>query len=194
MVNYGLGKIYKIINDITNDIYVGSTCETLSKRMTKHREKIKYCPERLFYKFVREIGGWEHFKIIMIEDYPCNRKEELFKREQYHKDLLKPTLNKNNAFTSETEKKEYQKNYQNTEEYKKGRKIYYEKNKETRKEYRLKNREKLKKYFSELNQRPERKEYRIQKIQCACGCIISRGCKARHEKTKKHIKLIEIQD
>ena len=38
MVNYQLGKIYKIVCNKTGLIYVGSTCEpTLARRLVKHK-------------------------------------------------------------------------------------------------------------------------------------------------------------
>lgn len=45
---------------------------------------------------MREIG-FEHFKIELVERYPCNSKEELNIREQYYLDLHKPKLNEFNA-------------------------------------------------------------------------------------------------
>lgn len=37
MVNYQLGKIYKIVDLDSNQCYTGSTCEpTLAKRLAKH--------------------------------------------------------------------------------------------------------------------------------------------------------------
>ena len=41
MVNYANGKIYKIISDNDDRIYIGSTCEGLSRRMTHHRAESK---------------------------------------------------------------------------------------------------------------------------------------------------------
>ena len=40
-MNYAKGKIYKIANDIDDEIYVGSTCQSLSKRMGIHRQNAK---------------------------------------------------------------------------------------------------------------------------------------------------------
>ena len=39
MSDYTKGKIYKITNDFNNDIYVGSTCDTLVKRFSNHKRK-----------------------------------------------------------------------------------------------------------------------------------------------------------
>ena len=37
MVNYQIGKIYKIVCNITDECYIGSTCEpTLAMRLSKH--------------------------------------------------------------------------------------------------------------------------------------------------------------
>ena len=36
MPDYGRGKIYKICNTITDDIYIGATTLTLSERMQRH--------------------------------------------------------------------------------------------------------------------------------------------------------------
>ena len=42
MVNYQLGKIYKIVCNITNECYVGSTTQpTLAMRLTKHVSECK---------------------------------------------------------------------------------------------------------------------------------------------------------
>ena len=45
MVNYQLGKIYKIVDLSTEECYIGSTCQpTLAKRLAKHVSDYKqYC-------------------------------------------------------------------------------------------------------------------------------------------------------
>ena len=42
--NYSLGKIYKLVSDETDDIYIGSTCQRLlSKRLGQHRDHYNKC-------------------------------------------------------------------------------------------------------------------------------------------------------
>ena len=42
MVNYQLGKIYKIVDNTNGNIYIGSTCEKyLSNRLSGHQSKYK---------------------------------------------------------------------------------------------------------------------------------------------------------
>ena len=78
---YQDGKICAVRNDVTDDIYIGSTTTALSKRMVKHRCDAKTRPHiSFFYTFMNETGI-EHFYIELVENFPCNSVEELRKRE-----------------------------------------------------------------------------------------------------------------
>ena len=83
--DYNNGKIYCIRNNITDDIYVGSTTQPLSKRMAKHRQNAKYINtnHRIFYSKVNEIGV-ENFYIELIENCPCESLEQLRRREGHY--------------------------------------------------------------------------------------------------------------
>ena len=51
MVNYSLGKIYKIVSDLTDKIYIGSTClEKLCMRLSKHKYTIEFLSPNSFTK------------------------------------------------------------------------------------------------------------------------------------------------
>ena len=56
--DYKNGKIYCIRNNITDDIYIGSTTQPLSKRMVCHRDAAKHKDKMhtTFYSKVNEIG------------------------------------------------------------------------------------------------------------------------------------------
>jgi hypothetical protein len=79
MLAYQNGKIYQIINTINDEVYVGSTCSSLSIRMCKHRYYVNHCNTPV-YKAFKEIGVG-NLLIELIEYYPCNTKEELNRRE-----------------------------------------------------------------------------------------------------------------
>tara|TARA_R110000787_G_scaffold286081_1_gene403275 strand:+ start:606 stop:1232 length:627 start_codon:yes stop_codon:yes gene_type:complete len=137
MINYQQGRIYKIINTDTNDIvYVGSTTQQLSHRYTKHKHKAP------------------NHKIILIENYPCNSKEELCMKEQQFIEQKTNLLNKLKAYRSEEQKKEYKK------EWRKNNKEYYiewcknnkEQIKEKTKEWREENKKKYKEYQKEYRE------------------------------------------
>ncbi len=122
-------KIYKIFNDYNDDVYIGSTCNTLVRRYNQHRLFSTYekYQNRPLYKLINEIG-FDRFRIQLIGNYPCEDKYMLKQKEgEYIREL--GTLNKNIAGrTNDESKKQYVINNP-------------EKRKETQKQYRLKKKE-----------------------------------------------------
>jgi len=138
MVNYNNGKIYKLICDNSDLIYIGSTTQPLYKRLNEHKKR-NISSKKLF-----ELGN---VKIILIEEVKCDNNEQLIKREQYYIDKYKNNIiNDKNAYTDQ--KEYYIKNKDNIKD---KRKEYYIKNKNKIKEYRIKNKEKRKEYNKEYN-------------------------------------------
>lgn len=165
------GKIYKITNDFNNDVYVGSTCDTLIKRFNSHKRSARRENKQNvnLYKLINEIG-FNRFRIDLICDFPCNDMYELRQKEgEYIRSI--GTLNMCVAGRSS---KDYYK-----EESEK-RKEYQEKNKENKKEYDKERRENLHDYINE-------------KIECVCGGCYTRKHMTTHFKTKKHINYIDKQ-
>ena len=91
------GKVYKLVNTVDNQIYVGSTVSPLSKRFHGHKTDARKPSTRRVMTHLLSIG-WENVRIILIENYTCLSKEELRAREQYYIDLLRPSLNMSLAF------------------------------------------------------------------------------------------------
>ena len=73
---YQNGKMYKFINDIDDEIYVGSTVNKLCIRFADHKASPRKQVDRRVYKHINTNGGWEHVKIILNENYPCASKED----------------------------------------------------------------------------------------------------------------------
>ncbi len=88
MSDYKNGKIYKLTSKQTDKIYVGSTIQTLNKRMIAHITKIK-CGSNITSV---EILKYDDAIIELLDDYPCNSKTELEKREQHYMDLYKDII------------------------------------------------------------------------------------------------------
>ena len=84
MSKYSNGKIYKIVNSETDDVYVGSTTQSLSKRFYDHKSTMKSskCVNRKLYTHIKHIGLDKCF-IELIENFQCNNKEELNAREGF---------------------------------------------------------------------------------------------------------------
>ena len=176
-IKYENASIYKICCNDPNitDCYVGSTTNII-KRRQKHKyccnnEKSRDC-NMYVYQFIRENGGWDNWSLILIENFSCQNKLELEKRERYYIEELKATLNKIIPTRSQ---KEYRK--ENKEQIK-----------EYQKEYRLKNNDKRKeideKYF--LDNRDKILEKNKEKIVCECGCEVVKCALSRHKKSSKH--------
>jgi group I intron endonuclease len=76
-----MSKIYKIINDINDKVYVGKTKSTIEKRFREHCADSTRCDEesRPLYRAMNKYGI-EHFSIHLIEE--CSD-EDASAREQY---------------------------------------------------------------------------------------------------------------
>jgi len=105
MTKYTDGKIYKIVNNVDNEIYVGSTITSLSRRKGQHKINSKKNENRKLCKHCNSIG-WKNVSIVLIERYPCDTKKELMQRERIYYDLLEPTLNGQRPILFDFEKEE----------------------------------------------------------------------------------------
>ncbi len=60
--NFSKAKIYKLANDFIDDVYVGSTCNTLIKRFSCHKCRSIKNPSTKLHNLMNEIGC-ERFRI-----------------------------------------------------------------------------------------------------------------------------------
>lgn len=79
--DYKNGKIYRIVSK-TGKQYVGSTVETLSQRLSRHRGYIKDKTNQGISSVII-LKEDPNAKIVLLEKYPCSSSEELRAREQY---------------------------------------------------------------------------------------------------------------
>jgi hypothetical protein len=177
---YHNSKIYKLISDHTDKIYIGSTVEKLHKRKYNHKmsyqlfkNNIGKCHYMYSYQLI-ELG---EINIILIENFKCESKEELYARERHHIELNKELcVNKNIPIRYKKENQEYMKEY-NKEYIKNNKEILREK----AKVYQKDNEEKIKEY---------KKQYSQNINECECGGKYRNLKKSKHLKTKKHLKYI----
>ena len=115
---------------------IASTTEKLSKRSARHKKYCKHCLEqnRIDTKAIDsfEEYGIDNCKIELIENYPCQTKEELLRREGHH---IKSNdcVNKQVAGRTPTQYYEQNKEYrykQRKEHYQRHKEYYNERNKE----------------------------------------------------------------
>ena len=76
--NFSLGKVYVIRNTDNDKVYVGSTVRTLAQRMAQHRPACKNERKAGYplYEAMNELGV-DKFYIELLEDVPCERREQL---------------------------------------------------------------------------------------------------------------------
>ena len=198
MPDYQKGQIYKLWSPQgeEDEIYFGSTTDKLYKRKASHKTKYNKCQSKIL--------------IELLEDYPCNSRAELEKKEgEYirnnkclnkvipdrtikewrddNKESIKENMKEYCKINKEAlaeQKKEYREN--NKEQIAEYTKKYYENNKEHalnyQKNYKENNKEQLKEW---------RDNNVKQKMNCECDCIITKFNLKRHQQSPKHIKLME---
>lgn len=101
VLSYSDAKIYKLICLNTGLIYVGSTCQPLSKRLAGHKSIHNHTRSKQIIE-----GG--NFIIVLIENYPCDSVEELRAKEYA---TIENTVCINRKLLSEEQRKEYQKQW-----------------------------------------------------------------------------------
>lgn len=107
MPNYDNGKIYKIIDNTNGKIYIGSSTQTLTRRLTGHKGHYKrYLNNTARYCKSFSILVNKDYRIILICNYPCNNIDELHKKEQEYIDCY-DCINTQKAFQSRENRKEY---------------------------------------------------------------------------------------
>ena len=188
MVNYENSVIYKIKCRITGEVYFGSTCQSLARRMNKHRSgvkdfdngktKSKKCTS---YDIIKR-GDYE---VTILEKFPTTEKFLLNQRERHYIES-EECLNKViptrtlQEYEQTDRRKDVHKSYEKSEKGIEGRRIRNasEKGKERNRTDYLKSKEAGK----------------CEIITCECGGSYNFRNKVRHCKTIKHQEFIkEIQ-
>ena len=80
-------KIYKIPDIGYNKCHIGSTCENISQRMARHRQNHKKAEEwntKTTCRLLFDEYGMDNCKIELIENDPCENREQLLKQAGYH--------------------------------------------------------------------------------------------------------------
>ena len=87
MTDYQLGKIYRIVCNISGMTYYGSTCEpTLARRLAGHVGNYKRFKdgEKRRHMSSFQILESGNFAIVLVELFPCSSRMELNQRERYY--------------------------------------------------------------------------------------------------------------
>ena len=199
MSKYQNGKVYKIVDVGYNKCYIGSTTESLSQRLARHKHHYnehKIGKRRHMRSFdLFDEFGFDNCKIELIEFFSSNSREELRKREGHHiRD--EDCVNKAIAGRSKQEwaRDNYEKNRDSLlEKAHKYRQEHKEHMLQNCKKWREENKEK--KAESDKQYREKNweiiKQRQCAKTNCVCGGKYTYQNKARHERTKRHHQYVE---
>ena len=199
-VDYQNGKIYKIVSENCDLIYIGSTAKyDLKDRLKGHVSNFECGVYYSSAELIKQI----HYDIIEVEAYPCNSKAALTAQERFW--ILKYRADGINVvninipsgieadnradwyrqYREDNKEKiqpyQYQYRQDNKEQLTAKAKQNYQNNKEKisklNEQYRQDNKEKI-------------KEKAATKVTCDCGCEVRKDSLPKHKKTKRHIKLM----
>lgn len=181
MPDYSKSKIYKLVSSNLEDIYIGSTTLRLCSRKAGHINAFKNWKNgKGNYVSSFKIIENNEFDIILLEEYPCENKEQLHARERHYIEnnkcvnMIIPNrkpdeYRKVNAESIANNRcKNREKNNQYYHDNKEKIEMYRENNKEILKQkrqiYRENNKEKLAEAYSIWyeNNKDKRKEYNKQ--------------------------------
>ena len=158
MPDYKKGKIYKLVCALTGDIYIGSSCQALYKRRHQHTKNTNTC----------SCSEFSNPQIYLIEDFPCERKEQLHARERHWIENTDCVNLRKPGRTSENNKK------------------YVSSWKEDNPKY-------FKDYYYDNKQKilDKAKELTKNKYTCECGTVLSPINKKKHEKSQTHQNFVK---
>jgi hypothetical protein len=203
-IDYSKTLIYKIQHeDDESLLYIGHTTN-FAKRKCEHKRCCNSENDKLhnikLYKMLRDNGGWECFKMVVIKPFPCENKLQADAEEDRVMLEFKSNINNNSAVDSKEQldnstideyHKEYHKKYylefgDIIKEYNKNYKAKnFDKIKENNKQYYIKNCGIIKENRKQQYLDNKSKENN-QKITCECGCIVAESHLPTHKKTTKH--------
>jgi len=183
MPNYQNGKIYSLRSHQTDDIYIGSTTQSLAVRKAGHRDNYKkHLNGKYPFTTSFNIIKFDDCYIELMENYQCNSRNELERREgQLIREM--DCVNKNIAGRTPKEYRDDNKEVI-AERTKKWREANKEVIAENEKKYREANKEVIaenKKKWQAANE-----EKLKEKKFCECGGKYTHVNKAQHSKSKKH--------
>ncbi len=185
---YANGKIYKIVDNGYNKCYIGSTYNSLSHRMSHHRDDFKRFLEGKIkktssYELFEEFGV-ENCKIELVENFPCLNRDELNAREGH---WIRNTECVNKVHVGRT-KKEYYETYK--DQLYETKKKWIEANRETNNARKLKWAQQNKERINERAKAnyQNKKDKLLEPMLCECGCYITKMGMKAHRLKSKHKK------
>lgn len=160
-INYHSAKIYKITGGGLT--YYGATVQTLCRRFAKHRTNKKRVENGKQSTRITsfQILDYPDCDICLVENFPCNSRDELHQRERYYIENNKCV---NKVIPGRTPEEYRQDNKEKIKQ-------YYNDNKDKIKQYSNDNKDKIKQYQSDYRKR------NLPTVKYEFNLIIAKGIK-----------------
>ena len=169
MIDYKNGKIYRLVCNATGNQYIGSTTQCLSQRLGGHKRQYKRFLEDKITKQMTSFSilSNTNFEIILLEEFACENKNQLERRERYYIEITK-CVNKIKPAQTKEERKEHMQEY-------------FQEHKEEQQKYQQKYQQEHKEKLTELTK-------------CECGGQYQYQAKSSHFKRLKHKNWLATHD
>ena len=108
-MDYSNTIIYKIFcrNPNIKEIYIGHTTNFVNRK-SSHKTSCKNSNVYI-YRYIREHGGWDNWKILILDDIDCKNYEEARKAEQSYIEQYNSELNSSTAYCIKDEDNTHEK-------------------------------------------------------------------------------------
>lgn len=174
VIDYSRGKIYRMVSEVDPNmgVYVGSTCRSLSRRLSQHRADYRNrasgkrtCRSSLLF----ERGD---VSIYQLESYPCSDKDELRARERYWMERTPNCINTTRPIvTAEEARIESRQRWRRWSD--------------DNREYDL---EKKRENYQ------QKRGYILHKVECSCGSIFNWHYVHRHFRSRCHQRWVDVSN
>ena len=194
-------KIYRIVAEGGDECYYGSTIQRLEARLRGHvghyerKRRGNHSHGEVSVYALFDKYGVENRRIELVEDCPCNTKEELLMVEK-HYIKNNPCLNKNVPLRKFKEWVE-----DNRDDYLNHKRGFYQEHRheliQKAIERRGRNREHYLEYMREYNAKNKERlsAMKAEKVVCECGSVVSKRHKTRHYTSDRHQQyLMALED
>jgi hypothetical protein len=165
------GRIYKISSPQTDKVYIGSTTQSIYRRLQQHKKNYEQHQNgKYHYVSSFELVKYNDAVIEEIEEIQYVDKTKLYEREKYALEAIQNVVNKYRPITTTEERKQDLKIYyiDNKEKINEKKKIYNMDNKEKineyNKKYVIENKEKIKdkQKLYNIENKEKKQKYRLE--------------------------------
>ena len=82
LINSCIYQIYSVDPKIS-DCYIGNTTSLVKRKCYHKKETTKGIKQNVLYRFIRQNGGWDNFRICKVLDCPSTCKDQVLEAQSF---------------------------------------------------------------------------------------------------------------